>query len=215
MGVRFIVGVAGHAVVSGWTVEFRKKQRLPLAVVKRAREQHSQTLKLMAIGRSALVGAKASRLKRKFPILHLFLRPSDDVDDREKSVRAIEGRTGPAHNLYSFDHVHVHQKLISQHRLPKNVIVDAMAVDQYQNPAVPISQPSKAAYANEGVIAVVGDVEAGHTAQDVGEVTIAVLLDLVRSDDSDRSRRLTGALHMLRSAINLNVGQFFQAGFTQ
>ena len=29
-------------------------------------------MKLMAVSSSALIGAKASRLKRKFPILHLF-----------------------------------------------------------------------------------------------------------------------------------------------
>jgi hypothetical protein len=159
----------------------------------------------MAVSSSALVSAEAARLKRKFPILHLFRSTRDDIDDRKKSVGAIERRTGTADNLHSFDHVYVDQKLVAQHGLAENVIVAAMAVDQYQNAAVPIAQSPKAAYAHEGVIAIVGDVEARHAAQNVGQVAIAVFLDFVGSDNRDRGRRLAGALHVLRRAINLDV----------
>src|SRR5580692_2903370 len=122
----------------------------------------------MSISRSALVGAETSRLKRKFPILYLFRRTGDYIDHCEKSVRAIERRTGSAHNLHPLDHVHIHQKLMPQHCLPENIVVTAMAVDQHKDPAVPVAQSPKAPHPDKGVIAIVGDIKAGHTAQDVG-----------------------------------------------
>ena len=70
--IGFIVGVTGNAVVVGGSVELREEQGLSLAVIKGAGEKNAQTVKLMAISGSAFIGAKASRLKRKFPILHLF-----------------------------------------------------------------------------------------------------------------------------------------------
>src|SRR5271163_4963 len=83
--VGFVVGIAGNPVVGSGTVEFRKEQRLSLTVVESAGEKHAQALKLMAISRSALIGAKASGLERKLPILYLLGGAGNDVNDREKS----------------------------------------------------------------------------------------------------------------------------------
>src|ERR1700691_4547206 len=74
---------------------------------------------------------------------------------------------------------------------------------------------TKAAHPDEAVIAVIGDIEAGHTAQDIGQSAIAEPLDLVGVDDSDRSRRIACVLHMLRGGINLDITQFFQAEIGQ
>ena len=76
----------------------------------------------------------------------------------------------------------------------KNVIVDSVPVDQQQNAAVPVSQPSEAAHAHECVIAVVGDVKATHTAQNVGQRAVSVFLDFVRGNHADRGEHIVHSL---------------------
>ena len=90
-----------------------------------------------------------------------------------------------------------------------------MAVDQHQNAVVRVSQTSETAHSNEAVIAIVGDVEAAHALQNVGQRAVAILLDLVRRDYRDRRGRIAGALQVLRGAVNLYVPQFFQARFPE
>src|SRR5579872_884930 len=186
-----------------------------MAVIESAGKKHAQVTELMPIRSSALVGAEAPGLIRKLPVFDLFDRAGNDVDDRKKSVGAVQGGTGPANNLHPLDYVDIHQEFISHHGLAENVIVNAVSVNQHQNPAVPVPQTPKAAHAHESVIAVISDIEAGHTAQNVAQVAVTKLLDLVPCDHRDRSRRIAGALHVLGGAVNLDVGQFFQTGFTQ
>src|SRR5580698_10009928 len=165
----------------------------------------------MAISRSAFVSAKASSLKGKFPIFDLLGTAGDDVDDGKKRIRAIEGRTGAKNNLHPFDHVYVDQEFISHHGLAKNVVINAMAVNQNQDAAVPVPQPAKSAYSDKGVIAIIGDIKAGHAAQNVSQIAIAIFLNFIGGNDGYRGGRVVHALHVLRGAVNLNVAEFLQA----
>ena len=64
-------------------------------------------------------------------------------------------------------------------------VVDAVAVDEQQDPPVVVAGAREAAHAGVGVVAVVGDEEAAHAAQHVGERAPAVAQDLGARDDAD------------------------------
>jgi len=63
-----------------------------------------------------------------------------------------------------------------------------MAVDEEQDAAVEIAEV-QAAGAKEGVVAVIGDVKARNTGEDIGEGAVAVAFDLVGSDDGGGGNR--------------------------
>src|SRR6266851_9248514 len=96
-----------------------------------------------------------------------------------------------------------------------NVVVDAVAVHQQQNAAIPVSQAPETTDSHVAVEPVGGDVETAHTPQNVSQRPVAIFLDLVRRDDCDGGGRVSGALQVFRGAVNLYVAQLFQAGFPE
>jgi hypothetical protein len=65
-----------------------------------------------------------------------------------------------------------------------------MPVDQQQNARVVITALQKSADSHVRIAAVVGGVEAGYTAQQVGDRAPSVSRNLIGGDDRDSSRRL-------------------------
>ena len=61
-----------------------------------------------------------------------------------------------------------------------------MAVHQQQNPGVVITGAVKTTDPEILIVAVVGDKEAPHTAEDVGQVAVAVFLDFILINDGHR-----------------------------
>ncbi len=91
-----------------------------------------------------------------------------------------------------------------------NVVVQAMAIDHQQNAGVVVAGALHSAHAEVGVIAVIRGVEATQAAEDIAEGSPAMLLDVIRSDDTDRGRSLARIFEMARGAENLGLGQVFE-----
>src|SRR6266852_7260357 len=203
--------MADDAIVGGRVVEFGEEEGVPLAVVEGAGEQHVHPFVPAAVTGPSLVGTKAGRLERKLHTCELRGLAGDNVHHRKEGIAAVEGRTGAADDFHTLNKVHVHGKFRPQHGLFVNIVVNAVTVHQQQNAIVVVSQPLEAAHSQVAIVAVVGDVEAAHTAQDVGQSAVTVLLDLVCSDYRYRRGGFADALHVLGRAVDLNVGQVLQA----
>ncbi len=124
----------------------------------------------------------------------------DDVHHREERAVAVERRRRAADDLHAFERGRIETELRADFRLAEDVVVDAMAVDQEQNPAVVVARLAEPARAEEAEIAIVAHVHAAHTLQDVGKRPVAVTGDVLGGDERDRCRRFGHRLAALRRA---------------
>src|ERR1700722_4524166 len=127
----FIFGACRDAIVRGRAVKLWKIEQWALAVVKSPGKHQAEAAVLPTVSRAPLIRAEAAIGKGNFKPLDLSRFSRDYVDHRKKRVRSIQRRTGPANDFQALDQVHIDQELRPQKRLSKNVVVDAMAVDEH------------------------------------------------------------------------------------
>ncbi len=130
-------------------------------------------------------------------------RPGDHVDHGEERAVAVERRGGPADDLHALEVGRVEPELGADLRLAEHVVVDAVAVDEQQDPAVVVARLAEAARADEAEVAIVGDVDPADAAQNVGQRPVAVAVDLLRGDERHRGRRFDRGLQPLGRAKDL------------
>ena len=82
-------------------------------------------------------------------------------------------------------------------RLPEHVVIDPVAVDQEQDPAVVVAGLAEAAGSDQAEVAIVGHVETSHPTQDLGERAVAVPPDVFGGDERYRRGRLGDRLEAL------------------
>jgi hypothetical protein len=134
----------------------------------------------------------------------------DHVDHGEEGVGAVERRTGATDDLDALDHVDIDEKFGAEVGLAENVVIDAVAVDEDEQAIVGIAEAAKAAYADETVVAIVGDVEAADGFENVGERAIAVFLYFVGGDYRDGGWGVAGVLHALGGGVDGDVHKVFE-----
>ena len=117
--------------------------------------------------------------------LHLARRLGDDVDDAVERVGAPDRGRRSADHFDLLDLVQVHRQEVP-HDEPEEVLVEAAAVEQRELPGR--ERAGRAARRDVDVARRhLGDVHAGHRAQQLGEVLRRRALDGLRPDDASSS----------------------------
>src|SRR3989454_1867503 len=133
----------------------------------------------------------------------------------KKALVPYNDELGPRTTSTRFNQVHVQRELCSQHGLFVNIVVDSVAVDQQEHPAVIRFRAVNASHPGIGKVAVVGDIETAHAPQNVSKGAVTVFLDLVSGDYCDRGGSVGDLLYMSGCGVNRDICQLFQAGFAE
>src|SRR5437870_9314167 len=200
MLIRVVVRIASNAVVCGSAVELWVEQCLPTAIVEAAGKNRIHSPVFAAIRNPPFVGFEACRFKRKFPAIQLLCLAGNHIYDRKEGAGPVQRRTGTADHFHSFNQVHVQRELCSQHGLFVNIVVDSVAVDQQEHPAVIRFRAVNASHPGIDKVAVVGDIETAHATRNVSKGAVTVFLDLVSGDYCDRGGSVGDLLYMSRCA---------------
>src|SRR5207248_4971931 len=91
------------------------------------------------------------------------------VDDGEERSGAVERRPGPADDFDAVDLGDVGREVAGGVALAGPDVVHRVAVPQNQDPGVVVARRREAANAEVGVLAVVGQIEAAHRLERLGE----------------------------------------------
>src|SRR5439155_380438 len=215
MLIRVVVRIASNAVVCGSAVELWVEQCLPTAIVEAAGKSRIHSPVFAAIRNPPFVGFEACRFKRKFPAIQLLCLAGNHIHDSKKGTRSVQRGTGATNDFHSINQIHIQRELCPQHGLFVNVVVDPMAVDQQEHPAVIRFRTVNASHPGIGKVAVVGDIETAHATQNVSKGAVTVFLDLVSGDYCDRGGSVGDLLYMSRCGVNRDICQLFQAGFAE
>ena len=215
MLIRVVVRIASNAVVCGSAVELWVEQCLPTAIVEAAGKNRIHSPVFAAIRNPPFVGFEACRFKRKFPAIQLLCLAGNHIYDSKKGTRSVQRGTGATNDFHSINQIHIQRELCPQHGLFVNVVVDPMAVDQQEHPAVIRFRAVNASHPGIGKVAVVGDIETAHATQNVSKGAVTVFLDLVSGDYCDRGGSVGDLLYMSRCGVNRDICQLFQAGFAE
>ena len=181
----------GHSGIGG----ARKMQVLAPALIAGGRQQQfGPAFELPAVGHPALAGSEVANLDRGLCAAQRLGGLGDHVDHAEEGVAAVDGRAGPGHELDAVDQIHVEQEIGTQRRRVVDAVVRAVAVDQQQHSRVVIARSSESGHAYVRIDAVIANVQSADAAQDVGQGSIPVRLDVGRGDDGHGGRRFAALL---------------------
>jgi hypothetical protein len=94
----------------------------------------------MAVSRPAFVSVKTGGFARDLAAVPPHVAPfaRDHVDHPKKSVVAVKDRPGPANDFNPVDQIDIQNKFRPDRAAVGKIIVDAVAINQDQNPAVEI-----------------------------------------------------------------------------
>src|SRR5207244_3771035 len=205
MLIRVVVRIASNAVVCGSAVELWVEQCLPTAIVEAAGKNRIHSPVFAAIRNPPFVGFEACRFKRKFPAIQLLCLAGNHIYDRKEGAGPVQRRTGATNDFHSINQIHIQRELCPQHGLFVNVVVDPMAVDQQEHPAVIRFRAVNASHPGIGKVAVVGDIETAHATQNVSKGAVTVFLDLVSGDYCDRGGSGFAAMDAGISRITMDI----------
>src|SRR6185437_12147911 len=191
----------GNAVVLRGSIELPKEQILrAVAVVIGSRQHELHAVgELFANRRAAGIAVETAVGGRGFHAVDLFALARNDIDNAEKGVVAVEHRARAANDFHAVDQVEIQDESGVDERAVVQVVIDAMAVHQEQNAAVEIAEVH-AARAEKLIVAVVGNVKALDTFEQIAERPPAVTLDLIGGDDGGGGWGFGGFLCELRRA---------------
>ena len=103
-----IVVILKLTVVGGWIIKLRIIQPVSIAVkIGTGNKQIKAVLKNISIGQTTLFSVMTGQLARKFESLIIGAVFSDEIDDREKGIAAIQCRTRPANDLNFLDQIDI------------------------------------------------------------------------------------------------------------
>ena len=172
-----------------------KLQVLAPALVAGGRQhQFGAAFEVPAVAHPPLGGSEVTDLERGLCAAERLGGLGDHVDHAEEGVAAVDGRAGPGHELDAVDQIHVEQEIGTQRRRVVDAVVRAVAVDQQQHSRVVIARSSESGHAYVRIDAVVANVQSADAAQDVGQGSVSVRLDVGRGDDGHGGRRFAALL---------------------
>src|ERR1041385_5934858 len=91
-------------------------------------------------GYPPLVSVKLAIIERSLDAVDLFALPGNHVDDTEKGVITVEHRTRAANDFNPIDQVNIEDERRFNKRAIRQVVIDAVTINQQQHSAIKIAQ---------------------------------------------------------------------------